>query len=152
MTIESKFRRYVFGLFIAILCFFPIYEWFLKPFKSALDHMARGRDAENANKFYNFITAQINFDQKSLLDSNRPAVYTQPSNHGLRLDVYGFTNFDAKKRFLATAYDWQSTNNYVEDLQIRFFSQEQPRGYYGQHFESLIDEVRFSITKTNNQD
>jgi len=151
MTIESKFRRYVFGLFIAILCFFPIYEWFLKPFKSALDHMARGQDAEEANKFYNFITNQIDFEQKSLLDSNRPAISIHPSNHGLRFDAYGITNSDVKKRLLVTAYDWQSTNNYVEDFQIRFFSQEQPRGYYGQHFESLIDEVRFSITKTNTQ-
>ena len=123
MVTKSNLKRFAFGLLITILCLFPIYEWFLKPLKSALDHMARGCDAENANKFYNFITAQINFDQKSLFDSNRPAIYTQPSNHGLRFDVYGFTNSDAKKRLLAAAYDWQSTNSYVENLQIRFFSQ-----------------------------
>ena len=149
MLNKSKNKISAFRLLIGFLCVFPIYQWFFMPFKSALDHMARAPDAENANKYYNFITNQIDFEQKSLLDSNRPAITIHPSNHGLRFDVYGLANSDVKKRLLATAYDWQSTNNYVEDFQIRFFSREQPRGYYGQHFESLIDEVRFSITKTN---
>jgi hypothetical protein len=148
MLNNSKIRNIAFRLLIGFLCVFPVYQWFFKPFKSALDQMARGRDAEEANKFYNFITAQINFEQKSLSDSNRPAISIHPSNHGLRFDVYGLTNSDVKKRLLATAYDWQSTNAHVEDLQIRFFAQEEPRGEYGQHIEPLIDEVRFSAAKT----
>jgi hypothetical protein len=144
----SKIKIIAFRLLMVFLCVFPVYQWFFKPFKSALDHMARGQDAEEANRFYHFITNQINFDQKSLVDSNRPAISIHPSNHGLRFDVYGITNFDVKKRLLATAYDWQSANAHVEDLQIRFFAKEQPRGEYGQHVEPLIDEVRFSANKT----
>jgi len=151
MLNNSKIRNIAFRLLIGFLCVFPVYQWFFKPFKSALEHMARAPDAENASNLYNYMTNQINFEQKSLMDSNRPAVYTHASNHGLRFDVYGLTNSDVKKRLLVTAYDWQSTNTYVEDFQIRFFSQEQPRGYYGQHFESLIDEFHFSIKKTNSK-
>jgi hypothetical protein len=151
MLNKSKIKIYASRLLIGFLCVFPVYQWFFVPFTSALNHMARGRDAEEANKFYTFITKQINFEQKSLLDSNRPSISVDPRNHGLRFDVYGLTNYDDKKRLLAAAYDWQSTNSHVEDFQIRFFSQEQPRGYYGQHSESLIDEVHFSFTKTNAQ-
>ena len=144
----SKIRIYAFRLLIGFLCVFPVYQWIFLPLKSALNHMAHAPDAENANKLYNYITNQIDFEQKSLFDPNRPAISIHPSNHGLRFDVYGLTNSDVKKRLLATAYDWQSTNNYVEDFQIRFFAQEQPRGEYGQHVEPLIDEVRFSTAKT----
>ena len=97
MLNKSKIRIYAFRLLIGVLCVFPVYQWFFLPLKSALNHMARAPDAENANKLYNYITNQIDFEQKSLFDSNRPAISIHPSNHGLRFDVYGLTNSDVKK-------------------------------------------------------
>jgi hypothetical protein len=141
---DSKLRKTIFRLFVVFLCVFPIYQWGFKPLKIALDTMGRGNDAVEAGRFYDYITNQINFEQRSILDTNRPPIYFHARNHGLRVDVYGITNSETQKRFVVSANDWQSTNSRVAELQLRFFAQEQPRTYYGQHIEPLLKEVIFS--------
>jgi hypothetical protein len=144
MRDDSKLREKNFRFFVVFLCIFPIYEWGFKPLKTALDTMGRGSDAEEAGRFYNFITNQINFEQRSILDTNRPPIYFHARNHGLRVDVYGITNSETQRSFVVSANDWQTTNSRIAELQLRFFGQEQHSRHYGQRIEPLLKEVIFS--------
>ena len=99
-----------------------------------------GPDAEKASSLRRHVLSKVNFDEKSLWNTNEPPVYVKPSRNAARLDVYGVTNSARQEQILSTVKDWQATNRSIFKLSVRFYEPEKARDQYGQHIETLLRE------------
>ena len=86
--------------------------------------MPWGEDAEQARNLCGFVISQVAFDGKSANDTNHPPIYWDPFRNSARLDVYGVTNIEKQDQVLMAVKTWQTTNQNMAKLQVRFFEHE----------------------------
>ena len=100
-----------------------------------------GRDAEQAFSLSRYVVSKVAFGEKSLANSNEPPVYVRPGRNSARLEVYGFMNSGRQEQILSAVKDWQTTNQNMAKLSVRFYEREKPRVEHGQLIEPLFRET-----------
>jgi hypothetical protein len=126
---------------VVLVCLAAFYFFIFRPFNSALHHMATGRDAEQGSSLGRYVLSKVTIDGKSSSDTNAPPVEMQPSRNSVRLDFFGVTNSDRQEQIISAVKDWQTTNQNMAKLWVRFYQPEKARGQYGQHIEPLLRET-----------
>jgi hypothetical protein len=114
----------ILSILVLIACFGAFYEFFFKPFSASLHNMPWGEDAERSRNLWVFVTNQIAFNGKSANDSSQPPIYCNPFRNSAQLDVYGVTNIEKQDQVLMAVKTWQTTNQNMAKLQVRFFERE----------------------------
>jgi hypothetical protein len=147
------------AIILTLVCTAVFYQFICKPFNRALKTIATGADAERCGRLGRYITNQFAFEK--IISSNpdgRP-FYTSPSRNAARFVVYGITNSERQDELLTALKDWQTTNQDMAKLTVRFYEREnwraftnEQRGYSGG--ERLPEVVLREITllaRTNHQ-
>jgi len=107
-----------------ISCLVAFYQFFFKPFSASLHNIPCAEDAEQARNLCGFVISQVTFDGKSADDTNQPPIYWDPFRNSARLDVYGVTNIEKQDQVLMAVRTWQTTNQNMAKLQVRFYERE----------------------------
>jgi hypothetical protein len=128
-------------ILVVLVCLVAFYFFIFRPFNTALHHMATGRDAEEGSSLLHYVVSKVDIDGKSLSFTNEPPVEMQPSRNSVRLDFFGVTNSDRQEQIISAVKDWQTTNQNMVKLWVRFYEPEKARGQYGQHVEPLLRET-----------
>ncbi len=71
-----------------------------------------------------FVEGHVAFDSKSVLDSNRPPVYCSARRNSAVLTVYGVTNTVRQEKVLGAVREWQTNNQNMPKLTVRFYERE----------------------------
>ena len=66
----------------------------------------------------------MSFEVKSTTDSRGPAFYITPLRNSAKLSVYGVTNTEEQDELLMVVKTWQTTNQNMSTLNVRFYEGE----------------------------
>jgi len=129
------------AIVITLVCAGFIYQFLFKPFYIGMQNMPTSRDANQASSLSRYVVSKVAFDEKSLENSNEPPVYVRPGRNTARLEVYGVMNSNCQEHILSAVKDWQTTNQNMAKLSVRFYEREKPRVEHGQLIEPLFRET-----------
>lgn len=86
--------------------------------------MPSAKERQQSYSLRCFVEGQVAFDSRSVLDSNRPPVYCNARRNSAVLTVYGATNAVRQEEVLVTVREWQTTNQNMQQLTVRFYERE----------------------------
>jgi len=120
----NKLTILIVSILLLVTGFGALYEFIIKPFNASMDNMAWGEDAAQARNLCGFVISQVTFDGKSVKEPDQPPIYWCPFRNSAQLDVYGVTNIEKQDQVLTAVKAWQTTNQNMAKLQVRFFERE----------------------------
>jgi len=94
------------------------------PFIKVVQNIPTGVDAERSYDLWVYVTNHVHFDGRSVINPDKPSVFSSPRHNSTRLDIYGVTNMERQDEILSVARQWRATNPIVATIEVRFFEQE----------------------------
>src|ERR1039457_1046128 len=116
--------RFWLASMIAVVCLAVLYIFVSSPFVTAVQNTETAADAERSYSLWLFVTNRVHFDGRSVMEPDKPPVYSSPRHNSAALFVYGVTNAERQEEVLTAVREWQATNPSVAKIGVRFYQRE----------------------------
>lgn len=131
---------------ILVLLVVSVYAIFVRPYLQAIENTAGGPQVKQGSDLLLHVLNKVNVSEKSLWETNRPPIEVQAFRKKVRLDFFGILDSARQEQVFEAVKEWQSTNQNMGVVWVRFYEPEKPRGEYGQHIETLLREEFIVLT------
>ena len=144
----SQLTILILSILLLVAGFGALYEFFIKPFSASIHNIACADDAERARQLSGYVSQRIKTIDKSLPDKNQSPVFWHAGRNSAGLDIYRVTNSEIQEQIFAAVKEWQSTNQALAKVCVRFFDSDKPGGEFGERAGTLLREEFIVLTNT----